>query len=194
MASSHTLHAIIKEEGNIPYMYRDTKGNITIGVGYLLKTVNDAIKLAFYHKNTWQKATLEEIIAEFNTISNLPFGNYTAKWYKQHAKLIIPPSEIDKLLIVMAEAKEKELALKLPYWEYPESVRHVLLDMAYNLGTEGLFRKFPKFVQAIKKRDWIEASKECRSRSVGETRNLMRINFLQSVSKEKNIKEPNESK
>ena len=43
-------------EGKIPHMYLDTKGLVTVGVGYLLATVVEAQKLPFIVDKTGKKS------------------------------------------------------------------------------------------------------------------------------------------
>lgn len=183
MASFSTVELIKQHEGAVPYMYRDTKGNVTIGVGYLIPSVQAALKLPFIHEKNFKLATQTEIQAEYEKISRLPFGqNITARRFKEYTKLILNDFIINRLLILMIEEKESQLAKKIPIKSYPLAVQVVLVEMAYNLGSEGLFRKFPKFIQAISNGNWMEASKECRSRNVNEHRNQMRATLLQTVN------------
>ena len=41
------------------------------------------------------------------------------------------------------------------FYEFPEPVQHVLIDLRFNLGYSG-FRKFKKMIQAVRDRDWPE--------------------------------------
>jgi GH24 family phage-related lysozyme (muramidase) len=182
MASSHTRKMLLKGENNIPHLYKDTKGNLTIGVGYLVSNLNAALKLGFIHKTSHAKASQEDIRKEYDTIAALPSGKtYAAEWFRPYTKLVLSSIEIDHLFSIMLAQKEKELALRLPLEEYPEEVRQVLIDMAYNAGTDGLFRKFPRFIAAIKSKNWEEAAKECHSGDVGEIRNQERKSLLEKA-------------
>jgi GH24 family phage-related lysozyme (muramidase) len=184
MASSQTIQMIIEEEGNIPHLYKDTKGKITIGVGYVVRNLDAALKLDFIDKASGARASQEDIRKEYEAIAILPFGQgYPAVSYTKYTRLVLSSTEINRLLNIMAAEKEKEVALRLPLYEYPEDVQRVLIDMAYNLGTTGLFNKFPKFIEAIKAKKWSEASKECRSRDISEERNQKRKSLLERASK-----------
>lgn len=185
MASSQTIQMIKEEEGNISHLYKDTKGKITIGVGYVVRNLDAALKLDFIDKSSGARASQEDIRKEYETIERLPFGQgYPAVYYAKYTRLVLSSTEINRLLNIMVAEKEKEVALRLPlYEEYPEDVQRVLIDMAYNLGTTGLFNKFPKFIEAIKAKKWSEASKECRSRDISEERNQKRKSLLERASK-----------
>ncbi len=68
--------------------------------------------------------------------------------------------------------KESEVRRAFPDFDkYPLPAREALVDMAYNLGTNGLMEKFPTLVKAVRNRDWSTASQECHRRGVGVDRN-----------------------
>ena len=63
---SATLKATLKKklfeyEGNVPHMYLDTKGFVTVGVGHLLKDVEAAKKMPFVVRDTSVSATVKQI-------------------------------------------------------------------------------------------------------------------------------------
>ena len=55
-------------EGNISHMYLDSKGYVTVGVGHLLRTLQDAQKLPFMN-NKNIRATVAEIKSDYACIS-----------------------------------------------------------------------------------------------------------------------------
>ena len=55
-------------EGNVPYMYLDTRGKVTVGVGFLLASADDATKYAFYKNNA--SAFSSAVNAQTRTMPN----------------------------------------------------------------------------------------------------------------------------
>ena len=51
------LKALKQWEGEHPFMYADTRGYVTTGIGHLLKTPEGALKLPWRHSKTGQPAT-----------------------------------------------------------------------------------------------------------------------------------------
>lgn len=102
---------ITQNEGYRQYMYKDTEGIWTIGIGF----------------------NLEE-----------GFTLYECQLILEH--------RIQKLI--------GQLQLRVPAFRGLNYARQVvLIDMAYNLGMEGLL-KFKKMLNAIEKNDWEEAAEE----------------------------------
>ncbi len=58
-----------KYEGKINYMYLDSKGYVTVGVGHLLKDLASAQKLNFKKINN-MPATKDEIKADYEAVKN----------------------------------------------------------------------------------------------------------------------------
>ena len=59
------------------------------------------------------------------------------------------------------------------YDSYPQPAKEAIVDMAYNIGPEHLPAKFPKFVAAVEKKEWLSAAQESRRnpKQVGKKRN-----------------------
>jgi GH24 family phage-related lysozyme (muramidase) len=79
-------------EGCVPWMYRDTVGKITVGVGLMLPDASAAAALPFL-ANT-RAATPQEIAAEFARVDALPPGR-TSAFYKSPASLELAQQTID---------------------------------------------------------------------------------------------------
>ena len=56
-------------EGAVEYMYLDTGGNVTVGVGNLLVSANHAAQLGFVRRASLGTATAAEIQADFDNIT-----------------------------------------------------------------------------------------------------------------------------
>jgi len=175
MLSQHdkkTLYKIMRKyEGNIPYMYRDKKGYVTVGIGHLLSSVSDAQKLPFYTaKNV--KATAAEIKTDFDNVHKRPKG-LLAQLYKPYTKLHMEQGDIDNLTYAHINSFYKELKqIYVDFDSYPKEARYALFDMIFNLGKNKLQNGFPTLNRAVRAHAWPIAAKEChRAPPVQKSRN-----------------------
>ncbi|MFV2058690.1 MAG: hypothetical protein ACC707_19680, partial [Thiohalomonadales bacterium] len=72
-------------EGAISHMYLDSKGLVTVGVGYLIINLTEAQKLPFTTQKG-MKATAVEIKADYDAVKKQP-ANRLASFYKRFTKL-----------------------------------------------------------------------------------------------------------
>src|SRR5437016_11515233 len=91
-----TLEALKRHEGCFPHMYLDTKGLVTVGVGQLLSSVEEAKKLPFINRTTQKPATPTEIDTDYSAVKKQPV-DHIADFYKQFTQLDLPQSDIDAL-------------------------------------------------------------------------------------------------
>ena len=152
---------IEQHEGRVRYMYPDSLGNVTVGVGHLLATVGAAAQLPFYSADGQKRAGLGAICSAFASVRNQ---------HKPYHALILFDEDIDKLLD--ADMGEAIASLKRTFPEnyhaLPDTVTVALADIAYNCGT---LHAFPKLIAAVREGNWQLAAEECRRRNIGETRN-----------------------
>ena len=167
-------------EGSISFMYVDSTGNVTVGVGNMLPNAAAAQNLAFQRRadptaappiTAARSATAAEILSDFNNVARQAQGQ-RAGFYKQFTKLDLPETAIDALLQTRVTEFSTGLTAVFPdFDDYPEQVCAALFDMAFNLGLTKLTTEFPKFCAAVKRRDWATASAECRRIGIQESRN-----------------------
>ena len=167
-------------EGSIPWMYRDTVGKVTVGVGLMLPDAQAARKLPFMLGAA--PATEAEIEAEFARVDAMPMGR-PALFYRSRSGPELEQASIDHLLRTVLTGFEAELRTRLPgYDASPDGVKMALLDMVYNLGPEGLLHKYPKMLKAIGTGSWAQAAATCFRHGPGAARNeWTRQMFLASV-------------
>lgn len=148
------LRRFIEFEGLIRHMYLDSLGNVTTGVGHLLKDAAAACTLPFFHKNAPERpAELMEISVEFGRIHDSEAG-HAANYYDRLATLYLKEDDIcdilnNDLCYTESGLREGFSNYGVEFDAMPYDVQSALLDMAFNLGTAGLFKKFPKFIAAI---------------------------------------------
>src|SRR5947207_13573586 len=83
-------------EGNKSFMYLDTKGFVTVGIGNLIPTADAACALAFVNRATQAAASAGEIKADFASVSAQPKAK-AANFYRQFTKLDLPEADVDHL-------------------------------------------------------------------------------------------------
>lgn len=109
-------------EGRVPHMYLDTDGNVTVGVGHLLATVEAARELPF-RTASQRKATPQRVSEEFREIAAQPKG-YTASWYGGFTDLVLSNADIDRLTERHIDSFHRELRVIYP------GVRQISIDSA----------------------------------------------------------------
>jgi GH24 family phage-related lysozyme (muramidase) len=186
MDTSSILARLEKFEGRIPYMYRCTGGEVTVGIGHAILTAADA------HALTWnidgRAASAGEIAADYARIAAEPVGQ-VASYYKPLSRCRMTEAAIDALAAADTTRFAALVAAALPKWNtYPDCVQAGLFDMAFNLGVAGL-QKFKNLIAACDAGNWEAAANECHRRGIAEFRNqetveLFRQAITQPVTKE----------
>jgi GH24 family phage-related lysozyme (muramidase) len=167
-------------EGCVPWMYRDTVGKVTVGVGLMLPDAKAAQSLPFVLGT--RAATPEEIAAEYARVDALPLGR-ASSFYRVPASLELTQQTIDAKLSSVLKGFEAKLRAEFPRYDtMPDSVKMALLDMIYNLGPAGLFKGFPHLVAAVQTGAWAQAAEHCMRRGPGAARNAWtQDQFLSAV-------------
>jgi GH24 family phage-related lysozyme (muramidase) len=156
-------------EGAIPWMYLDTRGNVTVGVGLMIPDAAAAQKLPFMIGS--RAATEAEIAADFARVHALPMGRPALFYHVDHG-LVLAKEEIDSLLRTVLTGFESELRVGIAGYEgLPDSVKMALLDMAYNLGPEGLLKGYPTLIAAVEAGNWAKAAANSFRHGPGAARN-----------------------
>jgi GH24 family phage-related lysozyme (muramidase) len=157
-------------EGTVPWMYLDTKGFVTVGVGELLASVDKAGTLAFVDPDG-EPCAQEAILNEFNRVSALVPAKVAA-FYRSPTSPVLPHAAIDTLLMNHLNFFDGQLATRFGnYAGFPDPAKLGLLDMIYNLGQVGLFQHFPHFTAAVDKQDWLGAAANCHRVGPSQARN-----------------------
>jgi GH24 family phage-related lysozyme (muramidase) len=173
--------AKLKEfEGCVPWMYRDTVGKVTVGVGLMLPDAKAAQALPFVVDT--RPATPEEIATEYARVDAMAIGRASA-FYKTATSLVLTQQTIDAKLSSVLAGFETDLRAQFPHYDsIPDNVKMALLDMIYNLGPAGLFKGFPHLVAAVETGAWAQAAEHCMRRGPGPARNdWTRQQFLSAV-------------
>jgi GH24 family phage-related lysozyme (muramidase) len=186
---------IQKYEGSIPHMYLDTKGNVTIGTGFLIHSEDDTRKIPLrFISDTGGftgMVTYKDAKEAYRKIKNLPFGkDYPASYYHPHynkeeklGQIGMDGLTIRKILEQKLNESERELRVAIPrYDSLPFQVKKGLIDMQYNMGVRKFnSRRWPKLFAAIDGRDYEAMAKESHRRDVQSQRNKDVYNLFLSA-------------
>lgn len=178
------LKELKRWEGEHPFMYVDTRGHVTTGIGHLLKTPNDALKLPWQHGTTGQPATQADIKAAFERVADAwtehKHDHPEAKGMPLNrcvevSDLVLPAGYSAKLATDRLNGEFlKGLRGVFPSFDsFPMPAQRALVDMAYNLGVARLEQKFPRLVAACRAPapDFATAAAESHRSSSRESRN-----------------------
>jgi GH24 family phage-related lysozyme (muramidase) len=175
-----TISKLKEFEGCVPWMYRDTAGKVTVGVGLMLPNAATASALPFLIAGV--PASPEQIAEEFARVNALAQGKLPA-FYKLPTSPELPQPVIDAKLTSVLTEFEATLRAKLTgYDALPDGVKMALLDMAYNLGPAGLLTGYPHMLNAVKTGSWSQAAAECSRQGISAARNSWtQAQFLSTV-------------
>jgi GH24 family phage-related lysozyme (muramidase) len=157
-------------EGVIPWMYLDTRGFVTVGVGELLAAVGRAQALPFIDSNG-NPVTTDVILAEFNRVLALAKGQ-AAGAYQTNGSPTLSASSISNLLMAHVQYFDGQLSARFAnYAAFPDAAKLGLLDMIYNLGPQGLFGGYPTFMSDVTNGNWAGAAAQCYRNGPSAARN-----------------------
>lgn len=169
-------------ENDVPYMYLDSTGNVTIGIGHLVASKKAAELLPFYNAKTGKRATKTEIDAAFDAIQAAPEGLYASK-YKKFTNLVMRQSDIEAIALTQLNEFTSDLKQMFPDYEnYPAKARAALLDMMFNLGPHKLLYEFPHFDGAVRAYAWNIAAVQSHRKGIQAARNNAVKTWLQEAA------------
>jgi GH24 family phage-related lysozyme (muramidase) len=161
-------------------MYQDSKGLVTVGVGFYLPKVEDAQALDFVNTAADRAATAEEIKTAYTTVASME-AKHGHKFYQ------ITPS------IELSAAKFKDLAvtkLKRTYVPalrrffpdfdgYPSPAQRALIDLAYNGGARGTSEL--ALAEHVNRREWDQAARKVPVRG-NDNRRQWRVEMFEDAA------------
>jgi GH24 family phage-related lysozyme (muramidase) len=143
-------------EGNVPYMYLDSVGLVTVGIGNLLRTLEAAQRLAFIETKTGRPASDAEIANAFFLVSQKKAGLHWTKYKLEPSIEISEETSRDLALIRLRNEFIPGIRRKFPKFDdYPRSAQRFMVDMAYNGGVRYFAKR--QMVGPIERRQWLDA-------------------------------------
>jgi GH24 family phage-related lysozyme (muramidase) len=165
-------------EGETDYMYLDSTGHVTIGMGILLANAGAAKSagITFKNRKTGKAATAAEIEKDFDSVKAAPKGMKESK-YEQYTELVATGGLDARLKKEISQAKSDAKSYFADFDKLPDGPQWALVDMAFNLGGAGL-KNYAKMKAALEKavkskakEDWEAAAKESRRNGIQSSRN-----------------------
>ncbi|AWF56213.1 TPA: hypothetical protein NHV36_005992 [Klebsiella michiganensis] len=175
-------------EGFKNSMYKDTAGNITVGIGHMLATADMAASLSF----TRTKITHahgddmehEEAVSKADITS--AFDSFKKDSKAAPNSLHLSNDAVIGQCIKDVQSTEKGLrGLYSGYDNFPNEGKTALVDMGFNLGIAKLKNGFPNFNAAVNRGDWNGAADESHRTGIGDKRNSDTKAQLQQAAKRK---------
>lgn len=181
--------AIVGFEDRIHWMYLDTTGNVTVGVGQCLPTP-DAALLYPFRRQSAEFATRDEILAQYETVKQMTPGHVPGA-YRRFESLLLTDLDIDTILRNTLLRCAVELAALFPdFHDYPDPAKIGLIDMRFNLGLTRLREEFHAFCRAVSERRWDAAAAQCHRIQPSKGRNQWtREQFIHAGSLDATAKE-----
>lgn len=172
-------------EGNIPYMYLDSRGCVTVGVGFLLISADDAVNYSFVLNTSLaapQKATAAQIKAEWTSMK-AQSPNHLESYYQRFTTMKMLQFDIDMTLTQKVNNFEAKARQTFVGWDdFASHAQLALLDMIYNLGSLAAFPTLTKFAAA---KDWKNAAAQCHREGPSDFRNnATRDRFLAAAKEQ----------
>lgn len=157
-------------ETAVPWMYLDTRGFVTAGIGKMLPTSAAAVMLPFLDPDG-ESATASVIVADFNRVKAMPAG-YNFEAYRAASSPVLPAEYMTALLRSIITANDAILRAKIAGYDgFPTPAKLALLDMSYNLGGPKLFIQYPLMLAAVEAQHWLTASQQCHRNGPNQARN-----------------------
>jgi GH24 family phage-related lysozyme (muramidase) len=178
MSEADYIKKLEEFEGYADFMYLDSRGNVTIGVGILLASAAAAKSagITFKNRKTKKTATPAEIEKDYDSVKAAPKGMVESK-YEKFTELVATGGLDTRLQKELNQAKSDAKSYYPDFDKLPDGARWSLVDMAFNLGGAGL-KKFAKLkaaldkaVQSKAKSDWEAAAKESHRTGIQSSRN-----------------------
>lgn len=146
-------------EGSVPWMYLDSPGLVTVGIGRMLPNAAAAQALPFQSPHGGP-ATLLQIAQDFNRVKSMK-PNQSAGFYRAATSVKLLSADIQALFLSVITSVDGELKRMFPrYPSWPVSARLAAIDMLYNLGS-ARFRAYAHMLSALDQQDFLTAAKEC---------------------------------
>lgn len=174
-------------EGDVSWMYLDTKGYATTGMGNLIDPVGLALSLPWRHGAGGPIASTEEITAAWNRVKA---ATYLASAGSEAARSVTDLRLAQSDITSLVKAKLDSFAANLvetpdfaDLYEWPAPAQYGLCSMAWAMGpwfaTGG---KWPHFRAACAGRDWTEAALQCAMAEDAPRNAFNKALFLQAAA------------
>ncbi len=125
-------------EGDIPYMYLDIAGLVTVGIGHMIPNLSWAQQIPFVARSTAAPASADDIQSDFQAVAVAAKGQ-PASAYERITSLNLPDGwAVQDASQRLQNEYLPPLKMQYPGYDgYPQPAQEALLDMIYNLARAG---------------------------------------------------------
>lgn len=153
---------LIHHEGSVSHLYLDTRGNVTVGVGFMIPSPEHC------QDYDWTPG-VGAALQDFHRVAKMAPA-HPAPFYKRACNARMTETAIRETLEGKVASLRDAISEHWCLIDHPVSVQIALLDMAYNLGVAGL-AKFGDLHEYVLAGEYEKAATECSRRGVSESRN-----------------------
>jgi GH24 family phage-related lysozyme (muramidase) len=152
-------------EGIVGHMYRDAakEGNVTVGVGNLIPSLEAAQKLEFSNMDAMpvRKATADEIKVAWNAVMAKPPALPSSE-YRHSPTIALSDTAIVDLFTKRFTNEFLPAAQHRfsGFDQFPKCARRGIVEMLYALGPTKFDAQFGLFIAAVKNGNWREAANQ----------------------------------
>lgn len=152
-------------EGEVPWMYLDIKGLVTIAFGNLIDPIQHAQGLEMLCADG-SLATQAQIDAEWRRVKGITAGAKNGhRWIKQFTSLRMTPEGMQRLMLAKADQMVLTLRKRFPAWDtWPADAQLGTLSLAWACGPAF---NFPRLVKSLNARDFQSAAGQSKMNTVG---------------------------
>lgn len=181
MGFEEYLPDLVRGEAIEDFLYVDSKGLVTTGIGNYLPTAASARALP-WKQSDGSDAPPDEVTYNWQLVSGKPKG-YRAAWYAQFTTIRLTQDDIQALAETRLETEFLPGIKRLlpDFDDLPSGARRVVVDICYNAGVGGL-HGFPSMLKAIEAGDWVTAASESHRAGGTDTRNRWAHDLLLSCA------------
>lgn len=178
-----------QHEGKVAWMYLDTVGKVTVGIGHMIPSADAAVALPFVDRSGGA-ASPDAIRSAFATVQGAQslVGRVAAAFQG------LTPLRLDEAGIaavfagdfgsIVGRTRALLQAVGGGLDSYPDPAQLAVIDMAFNLGPDGLYSKFPSFrTKGLAPRAYDVAAQQCKRGGISDARNQWTFDQLMAAAK-----------
>lgn len=152
--------AVVQHEGRCGYMYLDTRGLVTTGIGNLIDPVSLAFELPWLHPDD-SPASHADIEREWKRVNAMRSGMVAGR-YRGPGSLHLADDAVDALVASKRDQFWDTLTGYFPGApDWPADAQMGLLLHAWAVGPHAYRRHWPKMSAALDACDWATVAEQC---------------------------------
>jgi GH24 family phage-related lysozyme (muramidase) len=158
-------------EGNIPWPYLDTAGNVTVGIGHLIPDIDAMVAIPWVIVYTDTPADESMVRSSWDAVRVHEKGQ-SASFYAPFTRIRVPPGWAESDASGRLESNYLPPLMKdIPgYSGYPLPAQVAILDLAYNVGERSV--EHWRLIASCEAGDWATAATQChRKPPISQSRN-----------------------